>query len=55
MKKEYVVTKTLNGFIIRFSHRDKSYDEANMAVATTLEDVAKIIKSDLEEKTIKEK
>ncbi len=53
MKKEYIVTKTSNGFIVRFGHLDNSYREENLRVALTLEEVTKIIKDDL--KVVEEK
>ncbi len=46
-QKEYKVYPAANGFIVRFEHLDKAYDEENPRVAKTLTEVAEIIGNDL--------
>ena len=55
MTKEYEISKTQNGFIIRFDHLAKSYEEENQFVALDLESTIEIIKKDLEELLLEEK
>lgn len=50
MKKEYEVTKTVNGFIIKFTHEPQSYSDENKRVAYTLEEVVEIIGKDVRKK-----
>jgi len=46
--RTYEVHKTSNGFIVRFSHKDRSYDDINKAVAKNLKEVVEVIQADLD-------
>lgn len=45
--KSYEITPTPNGYIVRFVHEDKSYNDGNKRVAVTLNGVVELIKVDL--------